>query len=350
MGKVRRRASWIIDNFLLQSNAPVLETLHLSLLGIYEDEPEVYENWVKAAVARHVRDLELVHLYPQPFPRILYTCQTLVALRLQQVFIVDVPSTACFRFLKDLSLLRFCFSSSETFSRFLSACPNLETLMVRRWGDNNLNTFKIDVPSLKSLRVYLHQTGLSKEKYKNYCGFVISAPSLKTLKIDANSSEICSVSNMPELVKAEINLKNGDSKLLGCLSSAKHLTLCLELNLDGYLTSDFNQLVSLELCTICSLDWICLILKHTPKLRALKLRQICYGSFRDLGNRWEKPSCVPECLISSLETVEWDGYQGKGVERHVAIYILENAKRLKTVAIIPSESIMFEEKLKMVII
>lgn len=57
---------------------------------------------------------------------------------------------------------------------------------------------------------------------------MIDAPSLKTLKIIDNSSKICSVRNMPQLLKAEIKFKNGDSKFLGCLTSAKHLSLCLK--------------------------------------------------------------------------------------------------------------------------
>lgn len=73
------------------------------------------------------------------------------------------------------------------------------------------------------------------------------------------------------------------------------------------------------------------------------------GSSRDLHDRWEKPSSVPECLISSLETVEWVGYQGRVAEREVAIYILENANCLNTVAIIPPKSTKLEEKLKMLI-
>lgn len=50
---------------------------------------------------------------------------------------------------------------------------------------------------------------------------------------------------------------------------------------------------------------------------------------RDFKAQWEQPCCVPECLVSSLETVEWIGYKGTEAEKETAIYILENANNLK---------------------
>jgi len=41
----------------------------------------------------------------------------------------------------------------------------------------------------------------------------------------------------------------------------------------SYPGGDFDQLVCLELCVMCSLDWLNLILRRSPKLRSLKLYQ-----------------------------------------------------------------------------
>lgn len=41
----------------------------------------------------------------------------------------------------------------------------------------------------------------------------------------------------------------------------------------SYPEGEFDQLVSLDLCVMCSLDWLNLILSRSPKLRALKLYQ-----------------------------------------------------------------------------
>lgn len=53
------------------------------------------------------------------------------------------------------------------------------------------------------------------------------------------------------------------------------------------------------------------------------------SSFRRVHAQWEQPHSVPECLVSSLETVEWIGYKGTEVEKQVAVYILEKAIHLK---------------------
>ncbi|KAG2308986.1 hypothetical protein Bca52824_028734 [Brassica carinata] len=78
--------------------------------------------------------------------------------------------------------------------------------------------------------------------------------------------------NVPEKLEAEIHLRFCDSdKLLGSLTSAKNLSLCLKPQMDPCLKGDFDQFVSLELCVMCSLDWLNIIIKHSPKLRALRL-------------------------------------------------------------------------------
>uniref|UniRef100_A0A0D3ALQ4 FBD domain-containing protein n=1 Tax=Brassica oleracea var. oleracea TaxID=109376 RepID=A0A0D3ALQ4_BRAOL len=84
--------------------------------------------------------------------------------------------------------------------------------------------------------------------------------------------------------------------------------------MDSYPIGDFSQLISLKVCT-CSLEWYRLILRRAPKLRVLRFQgqandlKKCYGDFQ---SEWEGPSSVPECLISSIETIEW--IYNKGTE------------------------------------
>lgn len=49
--------------------------------------------------------------------------------------------------------------------------------------------------------------------------------------------------------------------------------MMLSLLQGSYPEGDFDQLVSLDLCVMCSLDWLNLILSRSPKLRALRLYQ-----------------------------------------------------------------------------
>lgn len=132
---------------------------------------------------------------------------------------------------------------------------------------------------------------------------------------------------------------------------------------DSYPIGDFNQLISLKLCT-CSSNWCRLILQHTPKLRVLRFEQLeknlptgsvtladvynrCYNRSVNVQTQWEQPSSVPLCLTSSLETVEWIGYKGTQVEKNVVMYLLENSGQLKTMAIRSLKSTQVIEKVKM---
>ncbi|ESQ42770.1 hypothetical protein EUTSA_v10013618mg [Eutrema salsugineum] len=354
------RASRFVDKFLLLHKAPVLETLHLSLSR--NCRPTDIEIWIRIAVSRGLQNLEFYQhrpcYTPIRLPRSLCTCESLVTLRLQHAIIVDVPLKICFRSLKLLALIAVDFSRDEIVYRVLSGCPVLEALEMVICSYGKAKTFTIAVPSLQRLLVV--DTTSYAQVPGDVVGIVIKVPSLKTLTIANRLNWVCPVVNMPKLEKATIKLPYGDAKkLLGCLTSAKHLSLCVKNSpVDPYRIGVFDQLVSLTLCA-CSLDWFRLILRQTPKLRVLRFQlqvkflsflhnfQRCYSSIGDVQTRWERPSSVPQCLISSLETVEWIDYRGREAERKVVMYLLENSGQLKTMAIRPLNSTILEERHKM---
>ncbi|AED96764.1 unnamed protein product [Arabidopsis thaliana] len=274
---------------------------------------------------------------------------TLVALRFMKLTIEDVHSTTCFRSVKNLSLLDVKFSSDKTVERLLSCFPILETLVVHRWGADNVKTFAICVPSLQSLNIRYTVGGYHNPKTDH--GFVINAPSLKHLDIVDHFSGFCSLVNMPEQLDAEIHLRHIDSeKLLESLTSSKKLSLCLKPQTGSYPGGDFDQLVCLELCVMCSLDWLNLILRRSPKLRSLKLYQSrernwsCRNS-KHVRTKWEQPNSVPECLLVSLETVKWILYKGTQEEKDVVKYLLKNGNFIKTMSIRFSSVVTLEERI-----
>ncbi|CAN6812728.1 unnamed protein product, partial [Brassica oleracea] len=191
-------------------------------------------------VERGVRKLRF-HNYPFGpkeairLPGSLYTCQTLVSLTLFSAVIVDVPLTICFPSLKTLRLRRVEFSNDEIVPRILSGCPVLEDLTVVREHNGSVKNITIMVPSL--LRLTVLDFKFAYKVPGNDVGFVIKAPSLKSLTV------------------------------------------------------------------VSQVSW------------------------------WEQSSSVPQCLISSLETVEWIDYQGRDSEKKVVMYLLENSGQLKKMAI-----------------
>ncbi|KAF3513872.1 hypothetical protein F2Q69_00002724 [Brassica cretica] len=48
---------------------------------------------------------------------------------------------------------------------------------------------------------------------------------------------------------------------------------------------------------------------------------------------WSELSLVPECLLTSLETVEWTNYEGTKEEKEVVEFILRNGLSLTKVTI-----------------
>lgn len=103
--------------------------------------------------------------------------------------------------------------------------------------------------------------------------------------------------------------------------------------------------MSLKVCT-CSLEWYRLILRRAPKLRFLRFQgqanllpssyiddlKKCYRTSGDVETQWERPSSVPECLISSLQIIEWNDYKGTVAEKSEAKYLFENSRQLKTMS------------------
>ncbi|CAA7062538.1 unnamed protein product [Microthlaspi erraticum] len=351
------RASRFVEKFLLLHEAPVLDTLTLILSR--NCPPTDISTWISIAVSRGLRNLQL-YMYgpcstPIRLPRSLYTCQTLVSLILQNVVIVDVPLTICFGSLKTMYLERVDVSDDENFGRLLSGCTVLESLIVNFCSYDK--TFTVDVPSLKSLLVLDLKPASVQVPGDDDAGVVIKAPSLSSLMISDQFTWVCSLVDMPKLVNASIKLAHSYSKkLAGCLTSAKHLCLCVKSPVDSFLIGVFHQLVSLNLCT-CTSHRFFLLLSHTPKLRVLRFQpqgnlppdlnalERCCSSHGDFPT----PSCVPECLISSLETVEWIDYRGTEAETKVVKYLFENSQQLKKMAIRCLPSIDLAEKHKMLI-
>lgn len=84
-----------------QHRAPVIESLRLNFSYGYKGSTrEDIRMWVAIAVTRFLRELSL-DLYPNfesqttKLPSSLYTCKSLVILKLEEGILVDVPRTTC---------------------------------------------------------------------------------------------------------------------------------------------------------------------------------------------------------------------------------------------------------------
>ncbi|XP_056842646.1 putative FBD-associated F-box protein At5g38570 [Raphanus sativus] len=109
------------------------------------------------------------------------------------------------------------------------------------------------------------------------------------------------------------------------------LTICSQTMLDeGFV---FNQLEHLDLCLCPSLfpGQLVRLLKASPKLKRLDIFLTDHHSPRVM-DEWNQPSTVPECLLSSLQSL-WSEYTGEPKEREIVVYILKHAVHLETARI-----------------
>ncbi|XP_019095646.1 PREDICTED: putative FBD-associated F-box protein At5g56410 [Camelina sativa] len=353
--KSQRMRSFINKNLPLHSS-PFIESLYLRFFTA-SFEPEDIKLWVEIAVSRSVQELTVKFYLPKGIsncallPTSLYTCESLMTLKLRDRILVDVPHGFCLPSLKTLHLENVTYADEESLQRLLSNCPVLEDLVVerRREGDN-VTKFAVNIPSLLSLSIAI----------SGQCSYVIDAPSLKYFgaKYFSESPSTGVIGNMPKLEEANITTGLESEtldikKLLKPVASVKRLSLyILNSSAEAVYCDDsiFKELEHLNLQLFNSY-WSKLVfwlLKASPKLRDLNCHEQFFLHGMDTLACWkQQTSSVPRCLLSSLQTFKWSGYHVSVEGRDLATYILRNSCLLKTAKVSIGPGMDPQKKLEM---
>ncbi|KAL1220636.1 putative F-box/LRR-repeat protein [Cardamine amara subsp. amara] len=285
----RRNLQNFIDLNLPLHRAPVIESFCLKFSkGSYRSfKPTVIKMWVLIAVSRCLRELSLdlfaCTSWPTCLPSSLYTCKSLVILKLIDKIFVDVPRMACLPSLKTLFLRRVTYSNENSLHQLLSSCPVLEDLVLER-GDGlrnpGIDKWRVIVPSLQRLTIKI-------SRCSNFDEVVINTPSLKYFKVTDYKEEYVSENDddrysfkfkdMPQLEEADIDSTYPDiDKFVKSIKFVKRLSLCIIVNAEEDLYPEgivFNHLEHLKLCP-CHSNWSKLLvrlLKDSPNLRELEV-------------------------------------------------------------------------------
>ncbi|CAN7032136.1 unnamed protein product [Brassica oleracea var. botrytis] len=332
----RKRLRCFIVRSLPLHKAHVIESLRLKLSNSHYFKPQVIKWIVATAVSRNVRELDISYSsYPEKLntlPSNLYTSKSLVVLKLSDWILLAVPPMVCLPSLKTLQLQQVAYFNEESLQRLLSNCPALEELKVDIWKDDNTRKFTIIVPSLQRLSLFIpFDYGID--------GLVIKTPSLKyfKLRVHSSSSHYCLVEHMPNLIEAYIDVEFPNIKsLIESITSVKRLEICLEVLYEEGIV--FSQLEHLKLCRCkdCTSNLLVRLLKDSPNLRVLNLYEMIDHYYCGIIS-WNQPSTVPACMLSSLQILNWSAYSGVPGERDLAIYMLKNARHLKTATILSDE-------------
>ncbi|CAA7062550.1 unnamed protein product [Microthlaspi erraticum] len=307
-----QRMWYFIDKNLELHRSPVMESLCLTLCTKPFQAKDI-TSWVALAVSRSVRELRInffrSHGEPKALlPSSLYTCKSLVTLKLQHNVLVDVPDVVCLPSLKTLQLIRLAYADEGSLQRLISSSPVLEDLVV-----HHVKKLVVIIPSLLSLSFELEEAEISVVEFRNI------------------------------------------KKLLNAVTSVKRLSLHLfwhneEVVYGGDMDFVFNELMNLKL-NAYKTYWSKLLfslIKGSPKLRDLAFHEHLVRDGMDTMVCWKQLISVPQCLLSSLQTFTWTGYHVSMEGKDLAMYVLRNSCRLKTARLLIGSVLDAQKKIEMI--
>ncbi|XP_019086996.1 PREDICTED: putative F-box/FBD/LRR-repeat protein At5g62970 [Camelina sativa] len=334
------RMRCFIDKNLPLHSSPVIKSLKLTF---YNElfQPEAIKLWVEIAISRCVEELSVAFSSLKGklnvvMPSSLYTCKSLVTLKLTNGIYVDVPHVFCLPSLKTLHLRHVIYADEESLQRLLSNSSVLEDLVMQLYPYDNVRKFAVIIPSLLSLsfRISESDMGASKE-------FRIDTPSLKYFTVFCKSS-FGLIESMPKLEEANITASHNIKKLLELVTSVKRLSLTIMHDNAEALTAVyakdivFKELEHLKFRIHHAywskvLHWL---LIASPKLRKLEFDEHFSRDGMDTLVCWKQLNSVPQCLLSSLQTFKWTCYQISVECKDLVKYILRKSCQLKTAKIV----------------
>ncbi|KAG5516940.1 hypothetical protein RHGRI_037618 [Rhododendron griersonianum] len=319
--------------------------------------------WVVAIVKYHLKELDLFIpvkcCTDYVVARDLFSCKTLVILKLGTEFMLDIPVSICLPSLKILHLDRVKFSDDDSIKRLLLGCPVLDELNMNECGGKDiLRVIHISAPVLTKLR-YCKEYGLETEVSE--CMTVIDTPALLYLElIDHAAAEGYLVKNLPHIIKADIGVQYDRTRskslidLLMGISKVQSLHLYNEIpeavpKLDSELPT-FHNLTSLVLGAGYVLrKWWLRFLEKSPCLESLVFKEgdwfdesNGYGWDEDVdkdGDEDNNKDNVPSCLLLNLKEIKFVDIELNAVDLRMVEYFLNNAEVLEKLTIEISESI-----------
>ncbi|KAJ8435929.1 hypothetical protein Cgig2_013276 [Carnegiea gigantea] len=267
-------------------------------------------------------------------PCSLFTCETLVALKLHGNFKMKIPTFLLLPHVKFLHLSSVKFVDECSLNRFISGCPLLEDMVIKaKW--TNIENINISLPRLKHLTMdfgeglcdFFHRDLTLWLIFQICCGFImlISWQNLESLE-EAH-------------IELSLDLEDGDSDtfrdsaldLLKGTSSTKHLSLTG----NGVEVGDFYNLSDLELGWSKYVNWTLILpkfLHSSPVLENLIFTEgLEHRESNDAydKNFWIRQRKCPSCLLSHLKTITIPHFHAYEEEVDIARYFVRHGKVLR---------------------
>ncbi|KAM7280293.1 hypothetical protein ACFE04_007427 [Oxalis oulophora] len=332
-----------VNNVLFQHGGNVIEKCSLSC---YSEYASTYlYTWICAIVCCGVQELTLEtsgrEFNHKGFPWSLFTCKTLVVLKIKGKVVLNLPSCFCLPNLKILHLDSVIYVDDGSAERLFMGCPCLEELDIKRNGWDGVKILSISSPLLNSLSIIF--SGFYRDRDIEH-GTKINTPNLEYLTLGDNISKDYFINPSPFLIEARVDHKCVYGVLQG-IKNVRLLTLSGDIMMSlhnvllGHGLPRFEHLSQLDLEVDSNVDWSLLpkLLDSAPNLKVLVFPEglvVPYKNGRDFRRfYWKSPKKVPECLLFQLKTVEIQNFVGMPGEVYLVKFLLESSKVLEKMTI-----------------
>ncbi|KAK9268851.1 hypothetical protein L1049_000615 [Liquidambar formosana] len=347
--RITLRFTNFVDRVLSLLNVLYVERFRLKCIQKHKSS-HVYA-WIFIALSRKVRELDLrISIRDsRVLPRHLFTCGTLVSLKLSANFVLNVPASVGLPKLKTLHLESIEFTNDNKMHLLFASCPVLEELLIVECVFYSIRIFNISALALK--RLTMDSGFLVKYKYK----IVTDAPRLEYLKFIDYVAEDHLVKNLDSLIEAYVRVSGQPTDVFDLIlgiSNVKVLHLFGDsmeaVQLSPYNLPVFHNVTHLELGVDVEKGWQLLpsLLQNTPNLESLFFRE-GLEPLRDGKFQWTPPESVTRCLLFSLKRIKIWEFQGRREELKLVEYFLENAKVLHELQISTSSYMAKEQELEL---
>ncbi|KAK8712546.1 hypothetical protein V6N13_147783 [Hibiscus sabdariffa] len=295
------------------------------------DSDRIY-GWISAALRRGVKHLDINIAFDKfTLPGALFTCRTLVTLKLDSGFVLHVPKAVHFPYLETLHLKSVEFSNDDSVSSLFSCCIALQDVVIEKCNTENIDNFNISHHLLKKLTIL--------DSFDNSnCWLMIDTPNLAYFKYKDHVAAGYSLENLASIVSADIQFLTEDEDLHDitpffkgiCIVRSLILSLnSLKLLLGCEPLPVFSTMVELKIFKKWSENhwWsnsmdegLEILLSRSPELEKLSFPQVVLSSL---------PEQVPSCLLFKLKAIEILDFKEDEECIGKAKYILKNGGALE---------------------
>ncbi|XP_020871769.1 F-box/FBD/LRR-repeat protein At1g51370-like [Arabidopsis lyrata subsp. lyrata] len=327
-----------VESFIYSNNESWIRKLRLYIS--HDHGMCDISSWIDAVARRRIHHIDLsfdLTYQPDKIPPLtlrLYTCETLVHLRLYGATLVDAEFVAlpC---LKILHLEYVSYPNESTLEKLISGSPVLKDLTIIRYLAYNAKVLRVRSQTVKKIHI-------------DHSRVVIDAPLLQSLRTKIYKTKNFEIINLGFFTKLDIDVvfishrtyySSMIHDIITDISMVKELVINNGIWKDIFLYSksgpvqQFRNLSSLNAgFTKTDLELLPLILESCPKLESLTLELVEDQYMRCEKNKEPNVmfSTVPQCLVSSLKFVELKRsipmYEG---EMELVRYLLKNSTILK---------------------